>query len=574
MGKNLRVNMTPERQAEVFSYFENGFAFSLDLAEETQMQGLMEQYLFYDTAFSERNIRVCHCTSCGGHTQFRADSPWERFWQSHHNDEIDCPNCNNAVTMKALGRMYNFSSINDTDERRFSIFRVAPDGGLMVISGWGRRKFSHNELSPDIDFREKERAYFGPGERMRWRRTWDYAGLNRTGYAWPAGWEACEWMGEPFNPSLHTRDGSYYPICAERIGDTKLRYCQVEDWYFDRCKVILTEPTERVRFVLKFLALYTEYPNIEMACRLGFYDSVDQLVDHGRMNHKILDWGAKTSWGFLRLSKADGKAFLKADCDLGDLELLAAARKWDKGLTLAKFWELLDRCRNDSRTVELLLKASKLSRLSPQKILHYLEMPGTTVRVRAQLLTDYLEFAKILKYDLKRQDVALPKDLADRHDAAASTVAIIQAKERKAEADRKYSTRISAVAKMYEFSLGGLSIVAPVSPEDIVEEGKKQGHCVGGYAARHFSGILEILFLRRTVTPGKPWITLEVAHRKQPTSRVVIKQMYDAGNRHGLLHWKKEVGWFIDAWTAWLEAGSPRDRNGLPIIEEYKEVSA
>ena len=127
---------------------------------------------------------------------------------------------------------------------------------------------------------------------------------------------------------------------------------------------------------------------------------------------------------------------------------------------------------------------------------------------------------------------------------------------------------------MYEFSLGGLSIVAPVSPEDIVEEGKKQRHCVGGYAARHFSGILEILFLRRTATPWKPWITLEVAHRKQSTSRVNIKQMYDAGNRHGLLHWKKEIGWFIDAWTAWLEAGSPRDWNGLPIIEEYKEVSA
>ena len=41
---------------------------------------------------------------------------------------------------------------------------------MNVISGWGRRKFSHNELSPDIDFREKERAYFGPGERMRWKR--------------------------------------------------------------------------------------------------------------------------------------------------------------------------------------------------------------------------------------------------------------------------------------------------------------------------------------------------------------------------------------------------------------------
>ena len=574
MGKSLRISMTPDRQAEVFGYFENGFAFFLDVAEETQMQGLMEQYLFYDTGFSEQNIRECYCTSCGGHTQFREDSPWTDFWNSHHNDDVDCPNCNNSVTMKALGRMHNFSSINDADERRFSIFRVAPDGGLMVISGWGSRKFRHNDLAPDIDFREKERAYFGPGERMRWKRTWDYAGLNRTGYAYPAGWEACEWMGEPFNPSMYTSDGSYYPICAERIGDTKLQYCQIEDWYFWRCKVHLDDPTEGVRFVHKYLSLYTEYPNIEMACRLGFWDAVDQLVDHGRKNHRLLDWAAKTSWGFLRLNKSDGKAFLMADCDLDDLELLAAARKWDKGMTLVRFWDLLDRCHNDDRVVELLLKASKLSKLSPQKILHYLEAPGTGVRTRAQMLADYLAFAKILKYDLRRQDVALPKDLADRHDAAASTVAIIQAAERKANAEKKYGSRIRAVAEMYEFSFRGLSIIAPISPEDIVAEGKAQGHCVGGYAARHFQGVLEILFLRRTATPDRPWITLELHHRPQSTSRVVIKQMYDARNRHGLLHWKKEIGWFIDAWTAWLEAGSPRDRHGLPIIDAFEEVSA
>lgn len=573
MGKNLRAKMTPERQAEVFDWFDNGFGFCLDLAEESQMKGLMEQYLFYGACWTDMKARSCYCTACGGFDSFRRDG-WSHFWTSHHNDVTECPNCGSEVTLKALGRLSNFSSINDADERRFSVFRTAPDGGLMVISGWGSRKFSHHDLGPDIDFRVKELAYFGPGERMRWRRTWAYAGRNRMGYAYPAGWEACEWVDEPFHPSMHTSDGSYFPICAERIGDTELRFCQIEDWCHWRCRVWLSEPTEGVRFVHKFLSLYTEYPNMEMACKLDFWEAVDDLVDHGRKNHRLLDWGAKTSWGFLRLNKADGKAFLKADCDMGDLRLLAAARKWDRGLTLAKFWELLDACHDDSRVVELVLKACKLSRLSPQKILHYLGAGGGTVRTRAQMLADYLEFAKILKYDLKRQDVALPKELADRHDAAAATVAIIQATERKANAEKKCSKRIRDVTQMYEFSLGGLSVVAPASPEDIVDEGKKQGHCVGGYAARHFDGVLEILFLRRTATPGRPWITMEVAHRTRPTDRVTIRQMYDARNRHGLPHWKKEIGWFIDAWTKWLEAGSPRNKDGLPIIDEYMEVSA
>lgn len=573
MGKNLRTKMTPERQSEVFAYFDSPYGFALDEAEESQMRTLMEQYLFYDSGWTEKNIRVCSCTGCGVFDQFRQDG-WAPFWAAHHNDITECPNCGTSVRLKALGRMSNFSSINNTDERRFSIFRAAPDGGLLVISGWGRRSFGHCDLNPDVEFAEKERAYFAPGERMRWKRTWEYAGLCNHGPAYPTGWEPCEYIAEPFNPNMNTSDGSYYPICAERITDTSLRYCRIEDWYHDRCKVFLTDPTEPVRFIHKFLATYTEYPNVEMACRLGFFDAVDALVDSSRKNHSTLDWGAQTSWGFLRLNKADGRAFLKAGCDMDDLRLLAAARKWDRGLTLARFWGLLDACHNDSRVVELLLKSCKLAKQSPQKVLHYLSENGTEILPRAQMLADYLEFAKILKYDLKRLDVALPKDLPDRHAAAAATVAIIQAAERSAYAEKKHGARIRETREMYEFTLGGLSVIVPVSPEDIVAEGKRQRHCVGGYAARHFAGELEILFLRRVSDPDKPWITMEVAHRTQPTSRVKIKQMYDAGNRHGMPHWAKEIGWFIDAWTNWLRTGSPRDNQGLPIIEDAEEVVA
>lgn len=573
MGKNLRCNLSQERQEEVFSYFEGDYGFCLDLAEETQMQGLMEQYLFYDSSWTERNVRVCHCTSCGGFESHRSKST-ATFFATHSGDTTECPNCGNGVTLKALGRMRSFASINNADERRFSIFRVAPDGGLLVISGWGHRNFSFNELSPEITFREKERQYFGPGERMRWKRTWAYDGLGCTGYAHPAGWEPCDFMAEPHNPSMYTSDGSYYVICANRIEDTKLKYCRLEEWYHERCKVWLSDPSEPARFVHKFLSLYTEYPNLEMACRLGFWDAVDDLVDSGRKNAMLLDWSAKTSWGFLRLNKVDGKAFLKADGGMGDLQLLAAARKWDKKLSLSRFWELLGQCHNDSRVTELVIRSSAISKLSPQTIIHYLTVGDTASRTKAQMLADYLGFAKTLKYDLSRQDVALPKNITERHNAAAAAVSIVELSKREGEQSRKYAKRVREVQQMYEFSLGGYCILAPITPQEIVAEGKKLGHCVGGYAARHFDGVLEILFLREAAYALKPWITIEVAHRVQPTGKVTIKQMYDAGNRHGLLYWKKELGWFIDAWTDWLRAGSPRDADGLPIIPEIEEVSA
>lgn len=572
MARNLRCNLTPERQEEVFRYFDADYGFCLDLAEESQMLSLMPQYLFYASSWTARNIRVCHCTSCGGFEVYRNKQTAD-FFANRSSDTYDCPNCGNGVTLKALGRMQSFASINDVDERRFSIFRPAPDGGLLVISGWGHRRFSFNDLSPEIEFREKERQYFAPGERMRWKRIWEYDGLCNTGYAHPVGWEPCDYMAEPFSPYMYTSDGSYFAICAERIEATKLKYCRMEDWYHDRCKVWLSDTMEPVRFVHKFLSLYTAYPNLEMACRLGFWKAVDDLVDFGKKNARLLDWTAKTTWGFLRLSNADGRAFLRCDGSMDDLELLASARKWDKNLNLTRFWELLDACRNDGRLANLVVRASKLAGVSPQQVNHYLMNNSSVSGNRAQMLVDYLEFAKFLNYDLTRQDVALPKDLKSRHDAAANAAGIVKA-ERDAEISRKCASRVRQTKQMYEFVYGGYCILAPNSVQEIVNEGRTLHHCVGGYADRHFNGTLEILFLRKITEQDNPWITIEVAHRKQPTERVTIKQMSGEHNRLGLFHWKKVIGWFIDAWTAWLESGSPRDKSGAPIIPVVEEVSA
>lgn len=565
MARNLRCNLTPERKDEVFGFFESEFDFCPDYAEESQMLEMFPQYLFYDTPFEDRKIRCCFCSACGAFDMSRDSKP--EFFAAAHGDHITCPNCGIDVELKALGRMSTFGSINDSDEQRFSIFRAAPDGGLMVVSGWGRRKFSHYDLRGELSFRAKERQYFAPGERMRWKRHWEYDGLCNHGTAWPAGWEPCDYIAEPHNPTINlTSDGSYYVICAERIEATKLKYCRLEDWYYDRCKVWLTEPTEPCRFIHKYLSLYTEYPTLEMACRLGFWDAVNDLVDNNRKNADVLNWTAETSWGFLRLNKPDGKQFLKCGGDLDDLRLLSAARKFDKKLTLAKFWELIAKCGNDSGIATLIVHASSISRQSPQTVIHYLEKIPGAPKVNAQMLCDYLDFAKALKYDLRRQDVALPKDLKERHGAASEAAMLLRQAQAKSLTDR----RVRSTIQMYEFTYGGYSIVAPESVDDIVTEGKRLKHCVGGYAARHFNGTLEILFLRKQSAIKTPLITLELAHRKEPRSKVTIRQMYGKCNTPA----RHQFKWFIAVWTDWLLQGSPRDKSGAPIIPIVEEVSA
>ena len=571
MGRNLRCNLPEADRERVFSYFED-HPF-LDDAEEAQMSACFPQYLFYET-FGTKEYRECHCTSCGEFSFWKNQLP--EFFESTHGDRIECPNCGQAVELKALGKMQNFGSLNN-EERRFSIFRAAPDGGLLVISGWGTKPYSWNELSPTVHFREKERQYFAPGVRMRWKRIWDYAGLCNTARPIPSGWEACDYMAEPHNPTINwTSDGSYYLICAERIEDTKLRYCQLAEWFYDRDHIDIVEPPEQaVRYASKYLSAYTAYPNLEMACKLGFFKAVDDLVLENRKNAQLLNWKAETSWGFLRLNKADGRAFLKADVSLDLLRLYHSLRKQLPGLTMHDFLILSARIGGETNAAKLYSVAQKAGCTITEAV-NYAERQKHHDRMREvlQIWDDYLDFAGTLEYDMSRRDVVLPKDLRDRHDAAADTVAMLGVQVN----DPRFNKRLKQLNDMYAFDFGGYSIVIPGTTKAIVEEGKTLHHCVGGYAARHMAGEVDILFLRKSRKKNTPFLTIEMSHRTSGTSPVRMVQIHgycndNFGTRsHG--NPKQQFAWFLDVWMDWLRHGSKRDGNGKPILPKRKEERA
>lgn len=570
MGRNLRCNLPEEDRERVFRYFED-HPF-LDDAEESQMSACFPQYLFYET-FGTKDYRKCHCTGCGEFSYWKTCFPG--FFERKHGNTIDCPNCGQGVELKALGRMRTFESLNN-EELRFSIFRAAPDGGLLVISGWGTKPYSWNELTPTVHLREKERQYFAPGVRMRWKRTWDYAGLCNTGPARPSGWEACDYMAEPHSPTINwTSDGSYYLICAERIADTKLRYCQLEEWYHDRCKVWITDTAEPVRYIHKYLSSYTEYPYLEMACKLGFYNAVDDLVLENRKNAQLLNWKAESSWGFLRLNKADGRAFLKAEGSLDLLRLYHILRKQLFGLTMYDFLSLAGRVGGETDAAKLYSVAQKAGCTITEAV-NYAERQKHHDRMSEvlQIWDDYLDFAGTLDYDMSRRDVVLPKDLRGRHDAAAATVAMLGMQIN----DARFSKRLKQLNDMYAFDFGGYSIVIPGTTKAIVEEGKKLHHCVGGYAARHMAGEVDILFLRKTRKKNTPFLTIEMSHRSSGTSPVRMAQIHgycnDNFGTRGRGNPRQQFAWFLDVWMDWLRHGSKRDGNGKPILPKRKEERA
>jgi len=116
---------------------------------------------------------------------------------------------------------------------------------------------------------------------------------------------------------------------------------------------------------------------------------------------------------------------------------------------------------------------------------------------------DYLEM-QIQFYGKIREKY--PAHLRTEHD-----VMTLKSNENKvlqqSEEFANQSNRIADLAYTHE----GYCIVIPEKPQDLVEEGIGLSHCVGSYADRVIQGECSILFLRKTVVPSEPLVTLQLS---------------------------------------------------------------
>ena len=74
------------------------------------------------------------------------------------------------------------------------------------------------------------------------------------------------------------------------------------------------------------------------------------------------------------------------------------------------------------------------------------------------------------------------------------------------------ASRFEDLMDRYGATAGGYIIRPAKSAEEIVEEGRKLHHCVGGdtYLSKHQKGTSAILFLRTIAEKDTPYITVEI----------------------------------------------------------------
>ena len=372
-------------------------------------------------------------------------------------------------------------------------------------------------------------------------------------------------MGEPFQPFFYDYDGSYLVIGAEQVEQSAFRYCRMREYFRLGYETDLYDVPRSQRYVVKYLASYAMYPTIEMAERLGFFSAIDDLILTGKKNARLLNWDGRTPAEFLRLSKADAKAFMRWEMDFADL---AIWKSMAKELNVSNFCEYTYMCGGTTGFGYAKEGADKLG-VNIKSVARYINRLGEDHRAEnARTWLDYIKMAERLGYDLTEQTVILPKDLHARHDAA---VKLTEYRQRQAE-DEAYQNYYKKLCKKFAFTYGGLSVVVPEGSSEIIREGKTLHHCVGGYAERHMSGKTVILFIRKERTPGRSFLTVELSADRKPAMRQIHGYRNERYNSNAVSA-RKKYAWFLDAWLGWVNAGSRRDRKGNPIIQEKEKTA-
>ena len=266
-----------------------------------------------------------------------------------------------------------------------------------------------------------------------------------------------------------------------------------------------------------------------MLMKAGMRDVVMDLTERGVKHAAVINWDDPNPSKAFGLNRQDMKIFLGTNRDIQILELY---KRLKGRVPLAQCAEWMSNGLNIRET----FSAAKKWSLLPEKLIRYLNGYVGCARYGGmnslgsalRCWQDYLTAAEAMGYQLHRENILLPRNLGTAHDNATGQHRARLEQEREVrqrtqqqERDRRrkaelqnmtaaYAKRKTELEKKYCFEMDGYMIRVPASGEEILDEGRKLKHCVGGYAERHIKGTVTILFMRRTKKPDEPWLTIEM----------------------------------------------------------------
>ena len=484
------------------------------------IKSLMPAYFFYDYKRGDKNTSGI-CSACG-HEITLSDIK--------QGGKAICPHCKHELIAKPRSRRGAYMY----DRETFEVIQNMGDGRLIVriIKAY----YSYTADVPKIEIYENARQFI-------WQNadgdicTEHYYYSRNSGILtnWKTGIRPMYMMYQ-YHFDGDTCGHLYIKNLSEAFFGTPWQYCTIADFY--------QHFRERMQ-ALPYLTAHLEYPRLEHLSKTGFYSIVSDLAYHS--DSQNLDETQNRTHKILGVA-AEDVPFLR-DMD-ADLSILKTFREYvgikDRQRLLV--WQMEHDVKYNILPILKYITVHKLIRYTERQFRCLCQRKDKYGKIRYQkmqdILTeykDYLETCHDLNYDLKNSFVLYPQDLEKSHDRVQKRFKI---KENE-QLLQDFKNAVQDVGRRMAFEAGGMKIVVPATPGDLITEGNALHHCVSKYANSVAKKECMILFVRKCCEIDKPYYTVEIRGKE-------VIQVRGVGNCAAT----SEVQGFIDAFKQQVLQGS------------------
>ncbi len=493
--------------------------------KEWMHREILSQYLFFDNSRKKVDMPG-YCTACRKEVAVSG---------AYHNKQGVCPNCKRTVTFKSRamrGRIFDRGTVQ-------VIQRLSDNELIIRFIKYVNRFFDKEQ--PDYDVYENARLF------LSWKEGKKI--LEEHYYYRYGGYDVTPWNKGDRPVFSHYQ----YYFEADQIGylyDRNLdEVLKGTPWQYSQLPLYYrSDPTPLE--VLPYLSAYLRYPLVEYLVKLGLYRLTTYVVYERRMygfGKQPINLNGRNLQEVLGMGKAYLPFLREVNPGLRQLSLIKAML--NEGQRPDK--ELLKWCAKfDVGQSQRILMP--LRYMTAHKLMRYAEDEFARFRCTSylqrdhhydnmeSLLSDYCDYLLMcegLNYDLKSDFVLFPRDLPQAHDAvnelSDEAVSAIYNKRIAADFER--------LEQRYHFQSGGLLVTAPHSADELVAEGHKLRHCVGGYIKKVACNDCTILFIREAKRPDKPFCTVELQNGDVYQARVYKNHQPPAKVQRFIDRWKNEV---------------------------------
>ncbi len=247
-------------------------------------------------------------------------------------------------------------------------------------------------------------------------------------------------------------------------------------------------------YILQYLRRYEKYPITEYMLKLGLnaYINSDQILNKAVADKAFRKWLAKNREE-LRSSNFYVATIMKAYKQNGNPKQIQAAEKAKKDLRGYRHKELVKELFG-----------------SLEKFITYIAEQDTTIYSYA----DYIDACLYLGINLRERKNFMPHEFKRWHniriDERKTARALKDAEERNAMYAKFASVAEKYIGLQHNKRSKFICVIAK-SPQDLIDEGEKLHHCVGGmgYGQKFSREQSLIFFIRTKADPDVPFVTVE-----------------------------------------------------------------